>query len=255
MASPVRYTVDAGIVRLVLCSATTDNAMDAALIDGLRQGLGRASEVSDCRGILIEAEGPATCSGLSLDLLLERRPPRRFIESIGACLLAIAKAPVPVVAVADGAVTGGGVGLVAACDVVIASGDATFTLSELIVGMIPALNTPFLLRRIGSGATRGLALSCRKITAHDAHVIGLVDEVTDDVAAARTAQLTRLRRTSPAAAAAYKDHLAASTDAALADQLADAVDTLDRWFDKPGVFEALRTFAEGFSPPWFPGAR
>jgi enoyl-CoA hydratase/carnithine racemase len=93
------------------------------------------------------------------------------------CLLSIRRTDAVTIACVGEKVAGGSVGLVAACDIVIADAKAIFQLPEVAIGMVPALVTPILARRIGEARCFSLALSSRPISATEAHSIGLVDEV------------------------------------------------------------------------------
>ncbi|HEV2149583.1 MAG TPA: enoyl-CoA hydratase-related protein, partial [Longimicrobiaceae bacterium] len=147
----------------------------------------------------------------------------------------------------------GGVGLAAACDLVIAAPEARFSLPEVVLGVIPAVVTPFLLRRLPPGRAGALSLGSRTLGAAEAHALGLVDEVAaDGVEAALERQLGRVFRSSPAALAAQKRHLdALSGGAALEAQAAAAVDRLLEVLADPEALEGARAFADGFAPAWF----
>ena len=98
---------------------------------------------------------------------------------LAKCLRAIYDCPKPTIAVAHGAVIGGGNGLVAACDISIAEQNTIFALTEVRVGIIPACIAPFIIKRVGESQSRLLMLTAQRISADKAQAIGLVNVATD----------------------------------------------------------------------------
>jgi len=174
-------------------------------IDGLAEALGAKPEA---RLVTLEGEGDAFCEGGALDDRGEPRP-RRF----AALLAALERDPRPVIALVDGAAMGAGVGLAAAADLVLATRRASFGLPETLLGLIPAMVFPVLARRLGVPRARRLALGAEPMSAEEAHRCGLVDELTDDLAASLQRHARRLSRMDPLAVAIMKrlvaDHFAA----------------------------------------------
>jgi len=134
----------------------------------LQAALQAASTDPACRAIVIDAEGAAFCQGLDLagNFGDGRQPDPALFQTLVDCLLLISTVRLPVIAMVAGAATGGGVGLVAACDLVLATPTAQFMLSEVVIGLLPAMITPFLLRRLPLGQVRYLTLSSRRIAAN-----------------------------------------------------------------------------------------
>jgi len=204
--------------------------------------------------ITISAEGTDFCKGLDLEEAFAngRHPDPGFLKTFLDCLMLICSSSRPVIASVEGHVTGGGVGLVAACDLVLTTKDVIFMLSEVIVGMIPALITPFLLRRMASARIGYLTLSTRGINAPEAKAFGLVDEVAEDgMETTLHRQLQRLLRSSPSAVAASKRYFNRFGSGDLQRQTEMALEESLAWVEQPEVIEGIRTFSEGFSPPWF----
>jgi len=168
-----------------------------------------------------------------------------LLTSLGRCRL-------PVIACAGGKVMGGGVGLVAACDIVIAAREAIFMLPEVIAGMIPALVAPTLLRRIGAARVRFMAVSSQGISATLAQTFGLVDEVADgSLEEARDRHLDRLFRSSPEAIEETKRYLDELSHCGVDLQTEFARGHLRSWLGREGVREAIQEFGQGFAPRWF----
>lgn len=160
---------------------------------------------SDATFVTLEGEGDAFCQGLDLSEVV--RPGgdvRRSLERYAALLRAIATTPRPVLALVGGPAMGGGVGLAAAADLVLATPRATFALPEALFGLIPAMVFPVVARRVGPAPARRLAMGAVTISAEEAWRLGLVDEVVDDLESAVTRYARRLDRLDPRAVAEVK---------------------------------------------------
>ena len=172
---------DGHVLRVTLAKPERRNAFDAALIAELAAAF---ADVGDARAVLLEGEGPAFCAGadvewqraaidLSYDENVEDAPRLyRMLESIDLC-------PAPVVCCVHGYALGGGSGLVACADVAVAWPDATFGFTEVRLGIIPAVISPFVLPKIGSAARRYFVTG-ERFDADTAWRIGLVSEVSED---------------------------------------------------------------------------
>ena len=175
----LRVERDDGLLRVTLARPQQMNAFDAELIAELAAAF---ADVGDARAVLLSGEGPSFCAGAdvewqraSIDLSYEENVEDalrlyRMLETIDAC-------PAPVVARVQGYALGGGSGLVGCTDIAIAAEDATFGFSEVKLGIIPAVISPFVLPRIGSGAARRYFLTGERFGAATALGIGLVHEV------------------------------------------------------------------------------
>jgi polyketide biosynthesis enoyl-CoA hydratase PksH len=159
----------------------TDEYGNASLNAGVVERLLAQVEHKD-RAAYITIEGTAAsfCDGMGLYEAAQRTPePTTWIDGFADLLRAIETTPCPVIALVGGRVLGGGVGLVAASDIVIATPDATFGLPELLFGLVPATVLPVVARRIGLTRARWLAVSAQVVAADEAWRLGLVDEVGD----------------------------------------------------------------------------
>jgi methylglutaconyl-CoA hydratase len=188
--SALRVERDGGLLRVTLARPQQMNAFDAALIAELTTAF---ADVGDARAVLLSGDGPSFCAGAdvewqraSVDLSYEENVEDalrlyRMLEAIDGC-------PAPVVARVQGYALGGGSGLIGCADIAVAAEDATFGFSEVKLGIIPAVISPFVLPRIGSGAARRYFLTGERFGAETALRIGLVHEVVppdelDDVVA------------------------------------------------------------------------
>ena len=158
------------------------NAMDEELISQLTAELKRADTDAGLRFVVLSGEGKSFCAGADIDYMrrlagYDRKANIRDAQALSALYEAISACAKPVVVRVHGAAIGGGLGLVAAADVVIAARGTKFGLTEARLGILPAVISPFVLRRLGPGASRTLFLTTQIFTAEKALTLGLVDEV------------------------------------------------------------------------------
>ncbi|MGN6699254.1 MAG: enoyl-CoA hydratase-related protein [Thermomicrobiales bacterium] len=186
----------------------------------------------------------------SLDLTEEQN--RADAARLAAMFAAIDACPRPTVARVNGAAFGGGLGLIAACDIAIASESAIFAFSEAKLGIAPAVIAPYVVRRIGEGYARALFLTAARFSAARAREIGLVHEVVtpDELDDAVSAQTTQLLTSGPHAITAAKTLLRTlrGLDAPAATQ--ETAATIARLRISPEGQEGLRAFLEKRKPAW-----
>src|SRR6476660_5891980 len=174
---------DGHVLRITLARPERRNAFDAALISELSTAF---ADVGDARAVVLAGEGESFCAGAdvdwqrsAIDLSYEENVEDalrlyRMLEAIDSC-------PAPVVARVQGYALGGGSGLVCCTDVAVAAPDAVFGFSEVKLGIVPAVISPFVFPRIGTGAARRLFLTGERFDVETALRIGLVHEVDDDL--------------------------------------------------------------------------
>lgn len=160
--------------------------------------------------------------------------------------------PVPVIGRIHGAALGGGAGLAAICDVVVAADDALFGFTEVTLGILPAMISPYVVRKIGISAARELCLNGARFSAARAREIGLVHEVVPaaelDAAVAR--QVALFRKAAPSAVAATKRLLNDVAGRRPGDVLALTVDAIAAQRVSPEGQEGMRAFLERTTPGW-----
>jgi len=166
--------------------------------------------------------------------------------------LAIDRIPAPVIARIHGAALGGGSGLAAVCDVVVAADDAVFGFTEVVLGILPAMISPYVVRKIGPSYARELCLSGTRFSAERAKSIGLVHVVTGagDLDNAVDEQLSLFRKAAPTAVANTKRLLAEVHGRRPADVLALTIDNLANQRVSPEGQEGLRAFLEKRPAAW-----
>ena len=177
----LRIERDGHVLRVTLAKPERRNAFDAGLIAELREAF---SDVGDARAVLLDGEGPSFCAGAdvewqraSIDLSYDENVEDamrlyRMLEAIDAC-------PTPVVCCVHGFALGGGSGIVACADIAVAWPDAVFGFTEVRLGIIPAVISPFVVAKIGSSARRYFVTG-ERFDADVALRIGLVSEVAED---------------------------------------------------------------------------
>ncbi|HET8894974.1 MAG TPA: enoyl-CoA hydratase-related protein [Gaiellaceae bacterium] len=198
----LRVERDGSILRITLARADRRNAFDAELIRELAEAF---VDVGRVRAVVLAGDGASFSAGAdvdwmraSVDLSTEENVAdanalRRMLEAIDGC-------PAPVVARVQGHALGGGAGLVAASDIAVAARDAVFAFSEVKLGIIPAVISPFALAKIGPSAARRYFLTGERFDAETALRIGLVHGVADDLDSAVDQVVGELLSAGPQAA-------------------------------------------------------
>jgi enoyl-CoA hydratase/carnithine racemase len=198
--------------------------------------------------IVIESKSSAFCEGLNLEVLGNEAPGGDAGVGVFAGLLdRLELDQRPVLAVVDGPAKGGGVGLAAVADFVIATERATFALPEALIGLLPAVIFPFVARRVGVARARWLALSGESIDAQKALAWGLVDELTDDSRSSLRQKLVRLSRADARSLAAIK-RLSARHFAAPAGYRDDALSAFTSLLSSEASRARARRLRDGFAP-------
>ncbi len=187
---------------LILDRPAARNALSADLMSALRRALAAADAEARVRAICITGSGEqAFCSGMDLALAGTGVGPEQGARDYAALLLDVARIGKPVVAAVNGAAMGGGMGLLAACDLAVAAEDARFGTPEVELGLFPYTALAPLSRCVGRRAALELALTGRRIDAAEARAIGLVNRVVPRAAlqGAASELLEQLAQKSPTA--------------------------------------------------------
>lgn len=232
------------------------NAFDDAFIGELTAAFEKAGDDRDVRAVVLQSVGRSFSAGGDINWmqrmadydrernLADARALARLMQAIDICRP-------PVIAVVQGAAYGGGVGLVACCDLVVATEEAGFCLSEVKIGIVPAVISPYVVRAIGARQARRYFLTAEVIPAATAKTIGLVHDVVPAGAleATREAWLAALKANGPNAIAAAKDLVAhvAPIDPAIIDWTAERI--ADLRASEEGQ-EGLKAFLEKRKPAW-----
>jgi methylglutaconyl-CoA hydratase len=244
--SALRVERDGPVLRVTLARPERRNAFDAALIAELTQAF---SDVGDARAVVLAGEGESFCAGAdvewqrsSIDLSYDDNVEDalrlyRMCEAIDGC-------PAPVVAHVHGYALGGGSGLVACADVAVAAEHATFGFTEVRLGIVPAVISPFVLAKIGPGAGRRWFLTGERFGADVALRIELVHEVAADPAEAVERIVEALLAGGPEAVRAAKRLVRERPTGRATAEIAAAGRTSEE--GQAG----LRAFLDKGTPPW-----
>jgi len=201
----LRVERDGPILRLTLARPERRNAFDAALIAALHEAF---ADIGDARVVVLAGDGPSFCAGAdvewqraSIDLSSDENVADalrlyRMLAAVDAC-------PVPVVARVQGYALGGGSGLVACVDIAVAGPDTVFGFTEVRLGIIPAVISPFVHAKIGAQARRYF-LTGERFDAQAALRIGLVHELADDLDGVVERVVSELLQSGPQATRAAK---------------------------------------------------
>ncbi|MBM3327569.1 MAG: enoyl-CoA hydratase/isomerase family protein [Calditrichaeota bacterium] len=181
----IRFETENNIARITLNRPETRNAFDEKMIAELRRAFEGLVKMDNIRAVLLTGEGAVFSAGADIDWM-RRMGQATFTENHSDALMlaymldALASLSKPTMARVNGPAIGGGTGLVAACDIVVADERAVFSFSEVKIGLVPACIAPYVLRRIGEGRARQLFISGRRISAMEALDYGLVDFVATE---------------------------------------------------------------------------
>jgi methylglutaconyl-CoA hydratase len=233
-------------LRLTMDRADRRNAFDAELIRELTEAF---ADVGDARAVVLAGEGESFSAGADVDWMrasielsyeeniADARRLRMMLDAINTC-------PAPVIVRVQGHALGGGCGLVACADVVVAAKDAVFAFSEVKLGIIPSVISPFALAKIGESAARRYFLTGERFDAQTAFRIGLVHEVAAELDPAVERIVAELRTAGPEAARHAKQLVLERPDSLGTERRIAQRRTSDEGQ------EGLRAFLEKRKPAW-----
>ncbi len=250
---------EGAVVRLVLNRPERHNAFDDRMIAELDRHLTDLQGDSTARVVQLRATGKSFSAGADLEWMRRAADYTDEQNTEDAAALAhmlrrLDTLPQATMALVQGAAYGGGVGLVAACDMAVAVESAAFCLSEVRLGLVPAVISPFVIAAMGSRAARRYFLTAERFDANEAHRIGLVHEVVAGAAELNEAagRLTeQLLGSAPGAVAEAKRLISATTGRAMDDKLEGET---ARWIARlragPEGREGIAAFLEKRKPDW-----
>jgi methylglutaconyl-CoA hydratase len=248
------------IARVTLNRPEVRNAFSAELIAELQATFAAfADEPPErLRAVVLAGAGRSFCAGADIEwmraaLRMSVADNEADADRLAEMLATIDACPVPVIVRVQGAALGGGMGLCAVADMVVASSDAVFGFTETKLGILPAVIAPFVLAKIGESAARRLFTTGERFDAARALAIGLVHEVVDDEAALDErvrALLTEILTAGPNAARAAKAIIRDLRGRSSADGRRLSVERIARLRTAPEGQEGLTAFLEKRPPSW-----
>lgn len=250
--NPVVYSVENGVAKCILESPENRNAITPTMLEALLKCLSRAGSDTSVRSVRLEHSGTTFCAGADLKAVGTSVEAQEALgQSMADLLLAILEHPKPIVAAIHGHVRAGGMGIVASCDCVVAGSNATFGLSEVRVGVAPALVSAVVLPRLRQrdasrwfltgeimSATEALAAGFITAVAHE----GLNDEVTLLEAA--------FRQCAPGALSESKRLVNADVRSRLLERREDLIQLSGRLFVSDEAKLGVVAFQAKTAPPW-----
>jgi len=257
--SHLRVNYQGGVVRLTLDRAHKRNALTRATLQELLQALRNSARDPDVRVIVLTAVGPVFCAGMDLAEMQEAAQsehPQQIWQADSQLLrdvfVEILQAPKPTIAVLNGPVVAGGVGLVLACDLVLAGEDCLFSLPEPKRGITASLVTQLLVYRAGAGIASFALLSGETFSAQMGLRWGLFHDVvaTEELLPRSEALISTILTASPSALAKTKLDLLAAAGSGLIDKLDAAVKESAAARETEAAREGLAAYLEKRAPNW-----
>lgn len=256
----LRVTRDGHTARVTLARPEVRNAFNAELIEALRGAFERlAGEPADeLRAVVLAGEGPFFSAGADIEWMrdsigLSAEENERDAAAMQTMLATIDACPVPVIARVQGGAVGGGMGLCAVSDIVVATAGAAFGFTETKLGILPAVIAPFVIRKIGEAHARSLFMTGERFSAEHARFIGLVHQIGEDEPALDTKIATILRElhsAGPSASRIAKALIRELRDLTAEEAVRVTVSRIAAQRTSPEGQEGLTAYIEQRPPSW-----
>lgn len=259
MYQSILLEVDGPVGILTLNRGDRHNAFDETLIAEITAGLKDLEADPAVRVVVLSSTGKSFCAGADLNWMQRAagyspEENLRDARNLAELLRTLNELAKPTVARVQGPAYGGGVGLVSACDVAIATFDAQFALTEVKLGLIPAVISPYVIQALGTRAARRYMLSAERFSATEAYRLGLVHEIVPDEAALDDAVgevVEALLNNGPNAQSECKALIAAVADRAIdAAVIEDTAQRITRVRASAEGREGIGAFLEKRKPAW-----
>jgi methylglutaconyl-CoA hydratase len=262
MYQSILTEIDAGVGIITLNRPERHNAFDDALIGELAAAIDQMVEDPYVRVLVISSTGKSFCAGADLNWMQRAadygsEENLRDSRALAEMLRRLAQCPKPTIARVQGPAYGGGVGLIACCDVAIATFDARFALTEVRLGIIPAVISPHVIAAIGERHARRYMVTAERFSAAEAYRIGLLHEIVADIAGLDGAVgeiVDALLANSPRALAECKELITAVSGKPLSpDVIEDTAQRITRLRASAEGREGMSAFLEKRRPNWVAG--
>ena len=254
----LKIDIQKNLAYVLLDRPDVHNAFNDELIVQLTEAFIELGRRDDIRVIILCGKGKSFCAGADLHWM------KRMVEyshdenvadarAVGRMFLAIAKCPKPVIARVHGAALGGGAGLVAACDIGIAIESVQFGFTEVKLGIIPAIISPFVIAKIGPGRAREFFITGERFLAPVAMTIGLIQHVVsheEALDAIVESKISQILTSAPGAIAAAKELICGVSSKGLEDALEFAAEAIARARASTEGQAGMHAFLGRQRPPW-----
>ena len=248
---------DGAVARVWFNRPETHNALSAEVGDALVAVVAGLRADASCRVLVLGGRGPSFCAGADLGAMkasANASYDANLAEArrLGVMFAALADFPKPIVGRIHGGVYGGGVGFCCACDIAVASDDARFGLTEVRLGILPGLISPYVIRRLGDRAARELMLTGERFDAARALAAGIVNHVVPagELDAKVNERATELLQGGPEAQARIKQLFERWNESGWNDYRASLPETLARVRSGEEAKDGLAAFFEKRKPRW-----
>lgn len=248
---------DGPVARVWLNRPDARNAFDGLMVSELRRVLFDLRNVDGVRVIVLGGRGPTFCAGADLQWMkamagFSREENLREAQALADLFFTVYESPKPVVARVHGAALGGGAGLVAACDVPVAALGTRFGFTEVRLGLIPSVISPYVIRKIGESAARELFLTGERFEAVRAAEIGLVRQAVPEehLDAAVDGRVQELLQAAPRAVAEAKALMSEVAFRRIEDVQRYTVERIADVRVSPEGQEGMHAFLEKRKPEW-----
>ena len=259
MYQSILIEIDGAIGILTLNKGERHNAFDDVLIAEMTDGLRALNDDKRVRAVVLSSTGKSFCAGTDLKWMKRAAgytPEENLSDAyrLAELMSTLNELSKPTIARVHGPAYGGGVGLIAACDIAVATYDALFALTEVKLGIIPAIISPYVLAAIGERYSRRYMLTAERFSAAEAYRIGLLHEIAPGVEQLDEAIgkiLDSLLKNGPRAQAECKELIRTLSGAAINDEIREeTVQRIARARASPEGKEGLNAFLEKRKPSW-----
>jgi methylglutaconyl-CoA hydratase len=256
--SLIEITQHESVVRVTLNRPEVRNAFNEDLIAELKAWAESVTPAT-ARVAILAGAGKAFCAGADLHWMSRmidygREENVRDARELAELFNVLDRLPIPLIGRVHGAALGGGVGLAAICDIVVAADDAVFGFTEAKLGILPAVISPFCVRKIGVSAARELFLTAARFTAARAHQLGLVHAVAPaaEMDAVVDGYVRELLTSAPGAITGAKRLIAAIAGRPPVEVADLTAETIARHRVSPEGQDGMRAFLDKRTPGWIP---
>jgi methylglutaconyl-CoA hydratase len=249
--------ITGAVARVWLNRPDVRNAFDGLMVTELRKTLFDLSSLDGIRAIVLGGRGPSFCAGADLEWMramaaFSRDENLREAQALADLFFTVYQSSKPIVARVHGAALGGGSGLVAACDIPVAALGTQFGFTEVRLGIVPAVISPYVIAKIGESAARELFLTGERFEAVKAAEIGLVRAAVpeEDLDAVVEARVQELLKSGPRAIAEAKALIREVAWRRVEDVQRYTVERIAELRISPEGQEGMRAFLEKRKPSW-----
>ncbi|MCG9696183.1 enoyl-CoA hydratase-related protein [Shewanella sp. Isolate11] len=249
-------SLNQGVAEMVLNRADKHNAFDEVMISEMIAALDGFASNDDCQLLVIKAEGKNFSAGADLNWM-RKQANMDFAQNLtdanelASLMHKLDKFPKPTIALVQGAAFGGALGLICASDIALANQRASFCLSEVKLGLIPAVISPYVVRAMGQRAARRYMLTAERFDAETALKLNVIHEIDDDLDSAAAPIIAALRSNSPQGMAWVKKLLSRLEDGVIDDStLAYTSERIASIRVSDEGQEGLNAFFDKRSPKW-----